>query len=253
MAGAQLSEPPDGDALFLSALATIERVIRFVSARHHLAAAEAEDFASHAKLKLIDNHYAILRKFAGRCTLRTFLTTVVNNLFLDYRNNAWGKWRPSAEAKRGGPVAVLIEQLTTRDGHSFEEACVLLAVQHGVTLSRAELEAIAARLPIRHRRRFESDEALVGMPSAEPGPDEIAMEREQCLAAARVSAALEAALATLDPDDRLILRLQCEDGLTVAEIARRLTLDQHALYRRIQRVLQRLRELLQVAGINSPW
>jgi RNA polymerase sigma factor (sigma-70 family) len=253
MAAVQLSEPPDGGALFGSALATIERVIGFVSARHHLMAAEAEDFASHAKLKLIEDDCAILRKFAGRCTLRTFLTTVVNNLFLDYRNNTWGKWRPSAEAKRGGPVAVLIEQLTTRDGHTFEEACELLAAKYGVTLSRAELEGIAARLPIRHRRRFESDEALVGVPSDEPGPDEIAMKREQRLAAARVSAALAKALATLDADDRLILRLQCQDGLTVAEIARRLMLDQHALYRRFDRLLKRLREMLQSGGINSPW
>jgi RNA polymerase sigma factor (sigma-70 family) len=253
MAGVQLSEPPDGDALFLSALATIERVIGFVSARHHLTAADAEDFASHAKFKLIEHDHAILRQFAGRCTLRTFLTTVINNLFLDYRNSAWGKWRPSAEAKRGGAVAVLIEQLTIRDGHTFDEACELLASKYRVTLSRSQLEGIAARLPVRQRRRFESDEALVGMPSGQPGPDEIAMQREQTLAAARVSAALEEALAALDPDDRLILRLQCEDGLTVAEIARRLTLDQPALYRRIERILKRLREMLRGGGINSPW
>jgi len=45
---------------------------------------------------------ALLAKFEGRSSLRTFLTVVIQRLFLDHRISAWGKWRPSAEARRGG-------------------------------------------------------------------------------------------------------------------------------------------------------
>jgi RNA polymerase sigma factor for flagellar operon FliA len=38
---------------------------------------EADDFASHPKLKLIEDDYAILRKFQGRSSLRTYLTVVI--------------------------------------------------------------------------------------------------------------------------------------------------------------------------------
>jgi DNA-directed RNA polymerase specialized sigma24 family protein len=90
------------------------RAISFVSSRHHLPGSEADDFGSHVKLKLIEHDYAILKKFEGRSNLRTYLTVVIHRLFLDYRIKAWGKWRPSAAAKRCGGVAILLERLTRR-------------------------------------------------------------------------------------------------------------------------------------------
>src|ERR1019366_2147799 len=105
-------------------------VISFVSARHHLPGVEADDFASHVKLRLIEDDYAILRKFQRRSSLRTYLTVVIQRMFLDYRISAWGKWRPSAEAKRAGAVAVQLEQLMGRDGYRFGEACELLETNH---------------------------------------------------------------------------------------------------------------------------
>jgi hypothetical protein len=75
MPGAQLPDEATGEALFVCELELIERVISFVSARHHLPGVEADDFGSHVKLKLIEDDYGILRKFQGRSSLRTFLTT----------------------------------------------------------------------------------------------------------------------------------------------------------------------------------
>ena len=250
MKGAQLPAPA-GEALFLSRLADIERVISFVSARHHLPGVEADDFASHVKLKLIENDYDILRRFEGRSSLRTYLTVVIQRLFLDYRTHAWGKWRPSAEATRAGAVAVLFERLTNRDGHGFEEARELMETNHQVTVPRATLEAIAGRLPTRVRRRFESDEALLHLPSDQPPVDEVIAERERAALADRLDAALKAAMAGLGAQDRLIIAMQFQDGRTVAEIARMLRLDQKALYRRLQRLMRELRGALEAQGISG--
>lgn len=245
---------PDGrdpEALFLAQLDVIERVIAFVCARHHVASADAEDFASFVKLKFVENDYALLGKFEGRSSLRTFLTVVIQRLFLDHRIQAWGKWRPSAEAKRAGAVAVLLEQLIVRDGHSFEEACEMLRTNHGIAADRAELDLLSARLPVRMRRRFEPESALASVPSGERPVDDVAAERDRQATSKRVSDALRGLMAAIDPQDRLILTLRFNDGRTVAEIASMLRLDQKSLYRRVERLLKELRTGLERAGIDG--
>ncbi len=73
---------------------------------------------------------------------------VVQRLFLDHRNRQWGKWRPSAEAKRRGPLAILLERLVVRDGWTFEQAVETLRTNHrgggGWDAPRALREAHAA-------------------------------------------------------------------------------------------------------------
>jgi RNA polymerase sigma factor (sigma-70 family) len=251
MTAAQRSLAGSGESMFLAHLDVIDRVTAFVAARNHLAAADADDFRSHVKLKLIEDDYAILIKFKGRSSLRTYLTVVIQRLFLDYRISAWGKWRPSAEAKRAGAVAMLLEQLQTRDGHTFEESCELLRAKHGVHASRAELEAIAARLPARIRKRFESDDVLETVADAGPSVDVLVVERERASTASQVDGALKAVMSSLDPQDRLILALRFEDGRTVADIAGLLRLDQKGLYRRLERLLAQLRTALEARGIQS--
>ena len=89
---------------------------------HRLADDHADEFRSWATLRLLDQDQAILRKFAERSSWRTFLVTVVERLFLDWRNHEWGKWRPSSEARRQGQVAIELERLILRDHYTFDEA-----------------------------------------------------------------------------------------------------------------------------------
>jgi RNA polymerase sigma factor for flagellar operon FliA len=240
-----------GEALFLAHLDVIERVIAFVCGRHHLPSAEADDFGSHVKLKLVEDDYAILKKFEGRSSLRTYLTIVIQRLFLDYRISAWGKWRPSAEAKRIGTVAVLLEQLMVRDGHSFSEACELLKTNYGLSIGQGDLERVAGRLPVRAKRRFESDDVLRTVPSEDRRPDDLAGEADRQRAADRLSGALQRLTANFDTQDRLILALKFEDGRAVSEIATMLRLDQKGLYRRLERLLHDLRKGLEAEGIDG--
>ena len=63
-------------------------------------------------------------------------------------------------------------------------------------------------------------------------------------------ASLDAALARLETEDRVILRLRFEDDVSVPEIARLLGLGSpFALYRRISRILAGVRRTLEAAGI----
>src|SRR5437762_8206155 len=114
------------EQFFLANLRQIERIIAFVSRRNHLRPADGEEFAAHVKLKLIEANYAVLRKFEGRSTFSTYMTTVIQRLFFQYRVQMWGKWRPSAEARRMGDKGITLERLLTRDGYTFNEVVEIL-------------------------------------------------------------------------------------------------------------------------------
>src|ERR1044071_2387248 len=114
---------------FLASLATIASLIQIVARRHRLSAADAEEFASTVHLRLIEHDYAVIRKFRGGSSLRTYLTVVIARLCLDFRASSWGRWRPSQGARRLGPVAVALERLMVRDGLTFDEACTSLSTR----------------------------------------------------------------------------------------------------------------------------
>ena len=88
------------EELFLSKLQLIERIIASICRRHCFFGDDADEFDAWVKLKLIDHDYAVLRKFRGKSLLKTYLTTVVANLFRDHLIRKHGKWRPSTMARR---------------------------------------------------------------------------------------------------------------------------------------------------------
>jgi RNA polymerase sigma factor (sigma-70 family) len=244
-------QPTSPETLFLSEFATIERVIGFIAARRRLRTSDAEDFASHAKMKLIENNYAVLRKFEGRSSLRTYLTVVVQRMYVDYCAATRGRWRPSAEARRAGEVGIILEQLLWRDGFSLDEACEILGTNYQVTVDKAELERIAALLPPRTRRQFESDASLAEEAAAAPGADALVEHRERSDVARRISAVLKRLVDEAEPHDRLILVLRFADQRTVPEIASLLRLDQKRLYRRLDDLLRQIRNALHADGIDA--
>lgn len=239
---------PAAEALFLETLPQIERITAATCRRNGLQGAEAEDFASTVKLHLIDNDYQVLRKFRGQARLTTFLTTVIHNQLRDFRIRKWGRWRPSAAARRLGTVAVQLETRLMRDGLTFPEAVGALRQNLQVEETEEELEALAAQLPVRFQRRFTSDEALARM--ATPDAPDPVQEAERAERAKAVQGALVEALGALDEEDRLILRFRFEEGLMVSRIAPLLDLDQKALYRRIYGLLAALREALKSRGVT---
>jgi RNA polymerase sigma factor for flagellar operon FliA len=237
------------EQLFLSELALIERVVAWVCARRCLRGADAEDFASTVKLRLIENDYEILARFEGRSSLKTYVTAVINRLYLDFQAQRFGKWRPSAEARRLGPLALRLESLLYRDGLTFEEACGVLQTDGGVAQAREALHELSLRLPRRVSRKHASTSEL-DVP--EPSGRQSAVEQaERQVLAERTFLVLRGALGRLAPRDRILLRLHVEGGLSVADVARALGEDQKALYRRRDALLKRLRLDLEAEGIQG--
>ncbi|HEX8410413.1 MAG TPA: sigma-70 family RNA polymerase sigma factor [Thermoanaerobaculia bacterium] len=238
---------------YLQHLATIERIAAFVARRNHLNADETEEFVQIVRVRLFENDYAIIRKFKGDSLLSTYLTTVIVRLFQQCRVEQWGKWRPSAEAKRLGGLAITLERLITRDGFSFLEAVNILTVRSGAPSTAAELEALYLRLPQRSPRPvLVSDDGLPDAVSVESDADERLESRDRERTARRMCEVVDAALVGLHPEDRLILKMRFWDNSKVPDIARQLHIDQKKLYKRLEKLFAILRRALEKAGFSRP-
>jgi RNA polymerase sigma factor for flagellar operon FliA len=237
------------DDLYVTHAQLIESVLAVSCRVHRLPPDHADEFRSWARLRLLDNDRAILRKFGGRSSMRTFLVTVIERLYLDWRNHEWGKWRPTNEARRLGEVAVELERQVLRDRCSFEEAAAAL-VTRGLAANIEECERVWVRLPREPRRLRLDEEALASVPADVDPPDPVE-EQEHRARGRQLVAALEQAVAGLPPGDQIILRLRYWSGVTVARIAEIVGEDQKALYRRFGQLWSRLRAELQAQGVSG--
>jgi RNA polymerase sigma factor (sigma-70 family) len=231
-------------------LPLIDSIVRFIARRHRLSADEADELGAAIRLKLVDNNYEVLRRFEERSNLRTYLTTVIQRHFLDARIARWGKWRPSAQARRLGPVAILLDQLLTRDGLSFDEAVEAISSRGEVNMSRSELQAIMVQLPHRTRRKFFGDEGLEHVVAPADSEQEVIDSIDGPRDGDRIDQALTSALSRLEPQDRLILKMRFFDNLKIARISQLLDLPQKPLYRRIGEILKVLRHEVQARGVS---
>lgn len=244
--------PLEPSELLTSNLAVIDRAVAFACRRHRFDADDSEEFAGVVNLRLVDNDYAVLRAYEGLSSFATYISIVVQRMALDFRIHKWGKWHASAEAKRLGSLAVELEQLLHRDGRSLDDALTILAPKHdGVT--RQSLAALAERFPPRAARPREVDlesAARVAV-SRQAAVEETLLAADRRRASERLSAIMSALIARLPDEERLILRMRFEGGMTVAQIARMLGLDQKLTYRRIERRMREIKEALELAGIDA--
>jgi RNA polymerase sigma factor for flagellar operon FliA len=234
------------EARFLAQLDWIERAARSIARRHGLSQDEADDFTGWARLKLVEEDYAVLAKFRGESSITTYLTVVIAMLWRDYRVRQWGRWRPSAAARRKGQLAVRLETLLRRDGLRLSEAAERLRTAGETDLSDRELARLSAELPLRAPVRVVRLAGDASEPSAAGGADDYAAEDESADQTKAVGKALE----SLAAEDRLVLRLRFWEGLSVADVARGLGVPQKPLYRRIERLLAQLRKLLVQNGLS---
>jgi RNA polymerase sigma factor (sigma-70 family) len=240
------ADPTSPRALLIAELALIDRLTACVCRRRRLTPGETEEFAGHVRLKLVENDYAILRAFRHRSRLSTYLHVVIERLFLDYRTAQWGRWRPSVRARQLGPLGVLLDRLISRDGLSVDEACTVVESMHTGRVARSDLYAMSAELPFRPRRRdtVQSSEA----PEPRQPPDETLARQEAARDAERLKAALRASIGQLAPADRTLLDMRYREGRSVIEIARALGEPVKPLYRKLERIVGKLRRPVQSAA-----
>lgn len=246
------SEVAVAEELFLSELHTIERAIRFACHDGAVRDADAEDFASYVKLKLIEDDYAVIRKFERRGGFPSFISIVIQRLLLDYRIAQWGKWHSSAQARNLGEMAITLEAMLYRDGRTIEETLPFLQ-RRWPSLTKEAVEKIARALPPRMRRprAVELELALDAVGIEAEHVIDGAFADDRLALSRRIAMIVRQTLRELSEEDRLIFRLRYEGGMSIADVSRMLNVPQKPLYRRLQRCLLAFRRQLEAAGIDS--
>lgn len=240
------------EVLFRENLPLIDRVIERVCRRARLFGADAEDFASTARLAMIEDDYALLRKYEGRASLATFLAVVLEHMLADERVRRYGKWHASAEAERLGPPALLLERLLHRERRVLGDAVTIVRTMHP-HLSERDVETMAARLPHRPGRPRQVDvESLEELPvAAEESADARVVESDAEHVSGRAGDVVRRTLGGMTVEDRTLLRFRFARGMNISDIARMMRLPQRPLYRRLEALLGRLRTALTAAGIDA--
>lgn len=240
------------EEIYLQHLREIECIAAFVAKRSHLNADESAEFVQVVRVRILEDDYAIIRKFEGRAKLSTYLRTVIQHLYSEWRVVQFGKWRPSAEAKRLGDKAVTLERLITRDGFTFDEAVKVLTTPAGSCFTVAELEALYVRLPLRNPRPvLVSDENLPEAVSVEADAHDRIETAERERSARTAARTIDDVLGTLQPEDRLLLQMRYWHARKVPEIARMLQIEQKKIYKRLDKICLILRRGLELAGVTK--
>ena len=171
---------------------------------------------------------------------------MVWRLLLDWRIAAYGKWRPSAAARRLGAEAVRLDRLLNRDGMTVDEA-VQVASRAPDALPDHVLRLMADRLPRRRRQIRVADDVLQLVAREFPDPVEA---RERAMRARQTRMALGQAFNQLKPEERQLMSLRYRQSLTVREIASLLNVDAKRLYRTFDRLVGKLRRDMGASGVT---
>jgi RNA polymerase sigma factor (sigma-70 family) len=242
----------DPATLFEENLTLIERVVASVCRRARVYDADAEDFSSAAKLALMENDYAVLRRFEARSSFATFVTVIVHRLLMDELTRRLGKWHPSREAERLGPAAIELEKIVRRDRRSIEEAMPFV---HAIdpTLTRDKAASIEARLPERNLHpqavALDPDAAVVAAAAGQADERVIAADVQRL--SDRAGRVIRATLDSMPLEDRMIIRFHFGESINIADVAELLRLPKRPLYRRVESLVGRLRSALTDAGIDA--
>jgi RNA polymerase sigma factor (sigma-70 family) len=240
----------DWERFFLDNLPLIDRATAVVCRKYGLPGPDAEDFTSDIHIKLIEDDYAVLRKFKNESQLSTYLSVIIPRHYFDQKIHVWGKWRPSMLARKAGDAAILLERLISRDGMSLTEASTLVRQNYRELDSRA-IEALASSIVTRRAPRASEVERTEEMPepaSSISAEDELVTSEREATAR-RTNAIVNRELGRMPSEDRLIMQLHYIHAMKVSTLARLLKVDQKQLYRRIERIGAKLRKALFAAGV----
>jgi len=218
---------------------------------------DAMDLYVHVCERLAADDCARLRRHdPAKGALAAWLSTVVKRMLVDWVRSNQGRKRLFGSVKalsstdqqvfemyywRRHTPAEMASLVRDESGRSIGMSAVFAAlerVERALTdRQRAELITLAARASGAISMDDDEGEPVISVASGAPNP-------EAAILAAQDQRALNAALASLDPEDRVIICMRFMDGLTLAEIKRALHLDSLSP-ERVSRIVAALRVALE--------
>ena len=242
----------DAWAEFLSEYANvIYQVVRHLESD----ADNAADCFQFVCEQLIDHRSRRLRKFRGEgpATFATWLRAIVRNLCIDWHRKEFGRRRPFSSVAQLPVFDQEVFRMVYEQAVPPEECVTQLAADfpnttiHQINESRNRIEGVLtsnqrwllvqrAANPNGHGEA--SEEILRDVKDVRPDPEAQTLENER-------RQKLESAMKSLSPNERLLIRLRFEEGVTLEKAATLLGLgNAQKADRQIKEILSRLRKLM---------
>lgn len=86
----------DAERLFIDNFALLDYLIRGFARHHGLSASAADELVGAVRLTLVADDYAVLRRYQGRCSLRTYFLVLAERQLRAIRRTARGRTAPTS-------------------------------------------------------------------------------------------------------------------------------------------------------------
>jgi len=215
----------------------------------------AEEAALAVTRALAENDWAILKKYRGDASFATFVKAVVIAELENFAAKKFGRRRPPLWVTRLGGLWEKLYIALCHEGATADEAAEFVrANMTGV--SGAEAKAAARQLL---RRIPGTETAATPLENAPPSPtresgEALAMLLQPLLdggpqTVGALGKAWRAANFNISSEERLFLKMCCQDGLPVAQAGRLLGMGRFQAAARMRHLLARLRRECERAGL----
>jgi RNA polymerase sigma factor (sigma-70 family) len=231
-------------------------LILHIVRRHEADESRVMDIYLFVCDKLSESDFRRLRKFKsdGSATFSTWLTTVTRNLCVDWHRSVHGRNRPSAITSRLSDLENFVFRELYEEGTTKAE-CLNSLPEEFSHVTAHDLKAINARIhtlltPARRWKLMNQGPAVVPLDDVsgidtsrlDTGADD--SPRAEAISAEQ-TAGLERAIAGLDVDERLAIRLRFQEDLSFDQIAQALGISSKYRVRAlINGALSKLRRVL---------
>lgn len=238
---------------------------------------EALELSNRVLDVLQEDDYKVLRSFKGDAKLSTYITAIVARKAVDMVRKKLGRNRQKERAAAYGEVGLLVLERMIMKGESAERLLPEVKTLPNAPQSPGELERIALEIgsgsnipnspaptgsnenpAVKEGFTVKTGENADGEPRREvvvpdprQGPRDLAHQQER---SRDMRAAVTHVLSQLSGEERIILRMRFPTGdrppQKAKHIAGVLGISEKAVYKRIDRLLKKCRQILEQKGVD---
>lgn len=239
----------DAEQLLVAHFDFVKTTTASICRRYSIFGDDAADVLGDVELRLVRDDYAALKQCRNWNNPKPFLRVLISRVALDWMVSQWGKWRPTALARRLGPAAVLLERLILRDGMSRDEAILIALNADELTESREELMDFLAALPLAPRSHTVRLDDQVDVPGVKSAGGSAATD-ESLSRLRQILDAMQDEVQRLGAQDKIIIKMKYFDGFKGRQIAETVRETEQWVFRCIYKVMKTIRTRLEARGIE---
>ena len=241
---------------------------RSISSKNHIDIEnEVLELSNRVLDQLSKNDFQVLKRFQNQARFTTYLSTIIANQAVDLIRKRRGRDRTGDRARRYGELGHHIYQKIIIEGLTVEKAYQEICTGPTLTQTREEFDQIVEKIrgsgnnPVRFLHLDDGSikpETISGLESASAvangnsnNPETITIEKTGQRKAAEI---LNRIIRELRGEERLILRMRYPAGddepLAVETIAQKLGISQKAVYKRLHRIFNKCRKMINEMGVD---